>query len=214
MSAVQIFEDHQSLVFYAIKQHFGDFDKAYKVASINNMEIDDLIQIGQSTLWKLCQKFDPSRKDTFKGYVLKSIRWRISSELHMWGLPMKIPTQISSEERRNSFTFRSVDLHTYDSTENDYFAVDHSTDIESEVVDGIEIEEYLQDLNSLEKFIILKKCNGYYDREIGQMLGKSVSWVYKRKRVAIDKIKHSKRGIEYEARFGASKGFGSCSVTY
>ncbi|MFS0594204.1 sigma-70 family RNA polymerase sigma factor [Cytobacillus horneckiae] len=189
MSAVQIFEDNQQLVFSAIKQHFGDFHKAHKVASINNMELDDLIQIGQSTLWKLCQRFDPSKKDTFKGYVVTSIKWRISSELHMWGLPMKIPIQVSSEERINSFTFKSVDLHTYDSVTNDYFAVDHTTDIESEVIDKLESEGLLKGLTNLEKFILINKGHGFSDREIGEMLGKSLHWVNQRKLDAIEKIK-------------------------
>ncbi|MDQ0269975.1 sigma-70 family RNA polymerase sigma factor [Cytobacillus purgationiresistens] len=201
-AAVQLFEENQNIIFSAIKAHFGDFSKAHQIAAINNMELEDLFQIGRMTLWNLCQNYDETREKTFKGYIFKSIRWRITYELHKWGLPMKIPTQVSSEERSN-FHFTSVDLHTCDSVTNDYFAVDNSTDIESEVVERIELEEYLQDLNSLEKFIILKKCNGHSDREIGQMLGKSLDWVYRRKHIAISKINHSER--EGECGYAALK---------
>lgn len=196
MSAVQLFEENQDIIYSVIKVKFGEFSKAHRIAEINNMELDDFIQVGQELLWKLSLNYDSSEIRDFRAHAFVNIKWRITTEFHKWGLPVKIPTHVPFEERLK-YKFTSVDLHSQDGITNDYFAIDHSTDIESEVIEGLELEEYLQDLNSLEKFIIQKKCDGYSDREIGQMLGRHLQWINKRKLVAIKKIKRSESRREY-----------------
>lgn len=42
-----LFEEKQHLVFAAIKQQFGSMTRAAKIAELNNMELDDLIQFGR-----------------------------------------------------------------------------------------------------------------------------------------------------------------------
>lgn len=187
MFANELFEQKQNLVFAAIKQHFGDYTKANRIAEINNMELNDLIQIAQMTLWNLCLKYDQEREATFNSYVVRSIRWGISKELHVRGLPIKVGTNVSSA-KRNSLCFHSIDLHVNDGeSENDFFAVD-PTDVEEEALLSIEVEETLSVLDKEEKYILIQKGYGFTDREIAQMLGKGKSKINIMKNAAIKKI--------------------------
>ncbi|PFA40880.1 RNA polymerase subunit sigma, partial [Bacillus cereus] len=56
-----LFEEKQHLVFAAIKQRFGSMVRAKQIAEINNMELDDLIQVGRMHLWACCVKYDAER---------------------------------------------------------------------------------------------------------------------------------------------------------
>ncbi len=189
MSAEELFLENQELIFTAIKVHFGDFAKARRIASINNMELDDLIQVGQETLWKLCLKVNPTMKVKFKGYAYKSIRWMICNELRIRGLPIKTNLRVSVEDR-NKLQFHSIDLHVEDDSKviNDFFAIDHSTNVESSIMQKLEFEGLAVNLDDIEKFILIKIGFGYSEREIGEMLGKSTTWINKRKKAAINKI--------------------------
>lgn len=187
MNANELFEEKQNLVFYAIKQHFGSFSKAARVAEINNMELDDFIQIGKLVIWNLCLNFDPNREETFNSYIVKSVKWKISFELHLRGLPIKVNTNISAE-KRNSLCFHSTDLYRNDGeTENEFFAI-APTDVEKEVLISIEIEEALSILNHEEKFILIQKSFGLSDQEVSKIIGKSRPVINRIKNAAYKKI--------------------------
>ncbi|MCM3179716.1 sigma-70 family RNA polymerase sigma factor [Cytobacillus horneckiae] len=214
-AAVQLFEENQELIFTAIKMNFKDFGKAHRIAGINNMELDDLIQVGQETLWNLCLKADETLNEKFKGYAYKSIRWMIFNELRIRGLPIKTNLRVSVEDR-NKLQFHSIDLYIDDDSKviNEFFANDYYADVENKVVNSQELEEMFNHLTKVEQSIFIHIAQGYSEREIGEKIGKSTTWVNKNKRKAIEKIKAIRERARDETRFGASKGFGSCSVTY
>lgn len=187
-AAVQLFEENKGLVLAAIEQHFGSYHKAHKIAGINNMEFGDFVQIGNTVLWELCKKYNPEKKDTFKGYVFQSVKWRISTEIHKWGLPMKIPVNVSMNVR-NSFQFTSVDLESADTDSFNFFAVDEVTNVEEEVIDRLACEELLDGLSNTDKFILSYKALEKSDEKIGEMIGEKRSWVAHRRRSAIEKLK-------------------------
>ncbi|MGG0258905.1 sigma-70 family RNA polymerase sigma factor, partial [Bacillus mycoides] len=119
MTAQELFEEKQHLVIAAIKQQFGSIARAGKIAEMNNMELDDLIQVGHMYLWEHCVKYDPERVDTFNAYVMKGMQWAISDEIHMKGTPFKISRRVSHEER-NKMNIHSIDLHRGQETVNEY----------------------------------------------------------------------------------------------
>lgn len=187
MFANKLFEEKQNLVFAAIKQHFGSYVKANRIAEINNMELDDLIQIAQMVLWNLCLKYDQKREATFNNYVVRSIRWGISKELHVRGLPIKVGTDVSATDR-NSLYFHSIDLHVKDEeTKNEFFTV-APTNVEEEALLSVELNEVLSVLDEEEKFILIQKGYGFTDREIAQMLGRGKTKINLLKNAAIRKI--------------------------
>ncbi|WP_423739903.1 hypothetical protein [Bacillus thuringiensis] len=49
MTPEELFEEKQHLVIAAIKQRFGSMARATQIAEMNNMELDDLIQVGRDS---------------------------------------------------------------------------------------------------------------------------------------------------------------------
>ncbi|MEK4501796.1 hypothetical protein [Bacillus sp. FSL R12-0069] len=54
MTPEELFEEKQHLVIAAIKQKFGNVLSAKRIAKLNNMDLEDLIQVGSIRLWQLC----------------------------------------------------------------------------------------------------------------------------------------------------------------
>ena len=51
------------LVIVVIKQSFGSIARARQIAERNNMELDDLIQVGRMHLWACCVKYDAESRN-------------------------------------------------------------------------------------------------------------------------------------------------------
>ncbi|MEB9339262.1 RNA polymerase subunit sigma [Bacillus thuringiensis serovar silo] len=179
MSPNDLFEEKQHLVFAAIKQHFGSFTNAKQIAQMNQIELDDLIQVGFITLWEACLKYDPSRKETFNGYVMAHMKWRMSDEINRKKL-IKLTCHVTPEEVEK-FHFQSIDLHCDGEIVNEFFAIS-DIDVEEDVMKSIEFEEVMNPLDEKEKFVLMNKSYGFTDDEIGSLLGKS--------RPVITQIKH------------------------
>ena len=47
----------------SIKQRFGSIARARQIAERNNMELDDLIQVGRMHLWACCVKYDAESRN-------------------------------------------------------------------------------------------------------------------------------------------------------
>ncbi len=139
MLANDLFEEKQHLVFAAIKQQFGSMTRAAKIAELNNMELDDLIQFGRMYLWERCLKHDPERIETFSAYVMRGMKWAMSDELHLKGSLFKISRRISHEER-NKINIHSIDYHQEEEEVHGFYAVS-PIDVEEEVTKHIEFEE-------------------------------------------------------------------------
>ncbi|EOQ01462.1 sigma-70 family RNA polymerase sigma factor [Bacillus cereus] len=186
MTPEKLFEEKEYLVIAAIKQRFGSIARARQIAERNNMELDDLIQVGRMHLWACCVKSDPERVDTFNAYVMKGMKWIMSNELHMKGTPFKVSRQISHEER-NKINIHSIDLHRGEETVNEFYAVS-PIDVEEEVMSSIEFEEVTSVLEEKEKAIILHVGEGYTTREIARKFEMGKSTVNKKKNEAFLKI--------------------------
>lgn len=168
----QLFEEKKGLVFHAVKQQFGSFDRADAIARKNNMELHDLFQIGQLVLWNLCLKYDPAKEESFNGYIIQSVKWKITSEFYTKGLPIKFNTWVKPG-KRNSFEFHSIDSHVDDDsdTSSGYFAVSDAQ-TEQNVINKIVIHEAMSKLSEEEKFVLIKRSLGFSDDEIGRLIGK------------------------------------------
>ena len=118
MTAEELFKEKQYLVIAAIKQQFGSIARAGQIAEINNMDLEDLIQVGHLYLWEHCVNYDPERVDTFNAYVIKGMKWAMSDELHLKGTPFKISRRVGHEER-NKMNIHSIDLHRDEETVNE-----------------------------------------------------------------------------------------------
>ncbi|PTC15410.1 sigma-70 family RNA polymerase sigma factor [Bacillus wiedmannii] len=186
MTAQQLFEEKQHLVFAAIKQRFGSMARATQIAEMNNMELDDLIQVGRMHLWVCCVKYDAERVETFNAYVMKGMKWAMSDELHMKGTPFKVSRKVSHEER-NQINIHSIDLHRDEESVNEFYAVS-PIDVEEEALLSVEFEEVTSVLEEKEKSIILHIGEGYTTREIARKFEMGKSTVNKKKNEAFLKI--------------------------
>ncbi|WP_142310585.1 sigma-70 family RNA polymerase sigma factor, partial [Bacillus wiedmannii] len=177
MTPEKLFEEKEHLVFAAIKQQFGSYTYAKKIAEKNNMVFDDLVQIGRIKLWELCLEYDPEKASTFNSYVMMTLKWKISEEVHIKGLTIKVPRSVNYEER-NELCFHSIDLYKEDDTESDFFAIS-PINVEEEVIIGIQVQEIMKVLNEEERFILKKKSLGFTDKEIGRHFGRGRNYVSK-----------------------------------
>ena len=152
MTAEKLFEEKKYLVIATIKQQFGSIARAGQIAEMNNMELDDLIQVGHLYLWEHCVNYNPERVDTFNAYVMKGMKWAMSDELHLKGTPFKISRRVSHEER-NKMNIHSIDLHGDDQTVNEFYAVSR-INVEEEVMVSVGLQEITNVLEEEEKQLL------------------------------------------------------------
>lgn len=186
MTPEELFEEKQNLVFAAIKQRFGGYRNASKIARINNMELDDLLQVAKIELWKLCLEYDSERSETFNPYAMMTLKWRMSKELHEKGMPIRISSSVSYEER-NQIDFHSIDIQIEGDEKDGFFAVSE-INVEKEVLTSIEYQEVMDLITPEEQFVLIKKSLGYSDEEIGKEIGKSRPVVCRLKTAAFKKV--------------------------
>ncbi|MCQ6343300.1 sigma-70 family RNA polymerase sigma factor [Bacillus cereus] len=186
MTPEKLFEEKEYLVIAAVKQRFGSIARARQIAERNNMELDDLIQVGRMHLWACCVKYDLERIDTFQAYVMKGMKWAMSDELHMKGMPFKVSRKVSHGER-NQISIYSIDLHRDEESVNEFYAVS-PINVEEEALLSVEFEEVTSVLEEKEKLIILHIGEGYTTREIARKLEMGKSTVNKKKNEAFLKI--------------------------
>ncbi|MEB9626154.1 sigma-70 family RNA polymerase sigma factor [Bacillus cereus] len=186
MTAEELFEEKQHLVIAAIKQRFGSITRAKQIAEMNNMELDDLMQVGRMHLWVCCVKYDAERVETFNTYVMKGMKWAMSDELHMKGTAFKVSRKLGHEER-NQIHIHSIDLHRGEETVNEFYAVS-PINVEEEVLLSVAFEEVTSVLEEKEKSIILHIGEGYTTREIARKFEMGKSTLNKRKNEAFLKI--------------------------
>ncbi|QEL88560.1 sigma-70 family RNA polymerase sigma factor [Bacillus mycoides] len=199
MKHEELFEEKQHLVPAAIKQVFGGYLKASQVAEKNNMELDDLMQIGKVKLWELCLKYDPKKARAFNTYVMMTLKFEIVRELHQKGRVISVSSYCTPEEREK-MNFHSIDLYKNGESEEGFFAVD-TVNVEEDVITAIQYEQALNQVNPEEKLIIVKKAQGFTDEEIGKELGKTRFAINKKKNKAYRKINPDyKRVIKGEIR--------------
>ncbi|EEM44064.1 sigma-70 family RNA polymerase sigma factor [Bacillus cereus] len=199
MTAQQLFEEKQHLVFAAIKQRFGSMARAAQIAEINNMELDDLIQVGHMYLWEHCVKCNPERVDTFNAYVMRGMKWVMSDELHLKGSLFKISRRMSHEER-NKINIHSIDYHQEEEEVHGFYAVS-SIDVEEEVTKYIEFEEVTSVLGEKEKSIIMHVGEGYTTEEIAMKLEMKKSTVHTTKTRAFKKMNPDYKPIKQKSVF-------------
>ncbi|MEC2865065.1 RNA polymerase subunit sigma [Bacillus thuringiensis serovar kyushuensis] len=199
MTAQELFEEKQHLVIAAIKQQFGSIARAGQIAEMNNMELDDLIQVGHMYLWEHCVKYDPERVDTFNAYVMKGMKWAISDEIHMKGTPFKISRRVSHEER-NKMNIHSIDLHRGQETVNEYYAVS-PIDVEEEVIVSVGLQEVTSVLEEEEKTIIMHVGYGFTEQEIAVKLEMKKSTVHTRKTRAFLKMNPNYKPMKQKSFF-------------
>ncbi|MGG5741310.1 sigma-70 family RNA polymerase sigma factor [Bacillus cereus group sp. IBL03679] len=199
MTPEELFEEKQHLVFAAIKQRFGSIARATQIAEMNNMELDDLIQVGRMHVWACCVKYDAERAKTFNAYVMKGMKWAMSDELHMKGTPFKVSRKVSHEER-NKINLHSIDLHRDEESVNEFYAVSPSN-VEEDIMSSIEFEEVTSVLEEKEKSIILHIGEGYTTREIAMKFEMGKSTVNKKKNEAFLKINPDYKSMKQKSFF-------------
>ncbi|HDW3057795.1 TPA: sigma-70 family RNA polymerase sigma factor [Bacillus cereus] len=186
MTLEEVFEDKKNIVYATIQYQFGSFPQARKVAEMNHMELEDLIQIGLLTLWEVCVKFHAKKLKYFNAYASQAIKWKICDELHTKGRLIRVGKHVSYEDR-NGMSFHSIDLYRDGEVENEYFAVS-PINVEEEVLTAILYQEAMDVLQPEEAYVLQRKSHGLSDREIAREVGRSISGVNQIKNAAFRKI--------------------------
>lgn len=198
MTTEELFEQKQHLVIAAIKQRFGSMAVAAKIANLNYMDVNDLIQIGSIRLWELCLKYNSEKEKSFNQYAVIGIQGRILNELFEKGKTIKVPKNVK-KEIRDELNFQSIDLHQDGETVNEFFAVSQ-INVEEDVIGSIEFEEIVSGLGEKEKFVLIQKSYGYTDKEIGSKLNVDASTVSRIKNKAVVKLNPNRKSLGFATR--------------
>ncbi|WP_144561651.1 sigma-70 family RNA polymerase sigma factor [Bacillus mycoides] len=186
MTPERLFEEKQYLVDLVINRKLSSFKKASYIATMNNMELDDLRQVGNLVLWEICLKSDLDKFNNIDGYIVRAIWFSIQREIHNKGTTIKITTAVSIEDKQK-YACQSIDLYANGEVENEFFAVSN-IDVEDEISKKIEIEELLSVLSERDQWILKQKSKEYTDSEIAMVLGKTTNAITKMKNKAYRKI--------------------------
>lgn len=186
MTPEELFEKKQHLVDLVINRKLSSFKKASYIATMNNMELDDLRQVGNLVLWEICVKKDLDTFNNIDGYIVRAIWFSIQREIHNKGTTIKITTAVSIEDKQK-YACQSIDLYANGEVENEFFAVS-DIDVEEEITKKLEVEELLSVLNERDQWILKQKSKEYTDSEIAIVLGKTTNAITKMKNKAYRKI--------------------------
>jgi len=203
MTAQELFEEKQHVVIAAIKQQFGSIARARQIAKMNNMELDDLMQVGHMYLWEHCVRSDPERVDTFNAYVMKGMKWAMSDEIHLKGTPFKISRRVSYEDR-NKMNIHSIDLHREEEAENGFYAVS-PINVEKEVMVSVGIQEVTSIWEEEEKTIIMHVGYGFTEQEIAVKLEMKKSTVHTKKTRAFLKMNPNYKPMKQKSFFSGKR---------
>lgn len=198
MTPEELFGKKQHLVIAAIKQKFGNVLSAKRIAKENNMDLEDLIQVGSIRLWQLCLNYNPEKEKSFNQYAVIGIQGVILNELFEKGKTIRFPKNIK-KEIRDEFEFQSIDLYTSEYVINEFFAVS-PINMEEDVIGSIEFEEIVSGLGQKEKFVLMQKSYGYTDKEIGTKLNVDTSTVSRIKNKAVIKLNPNRKSLGFATR--------------
>jgi RNA polymerase sigma factor (sigma-70 family) len=121
---------------------------------ILQMEIEDLIQIGNIEIARIVSTFKHGKK-SFKDYAIMCLRGKFN-----------VIRQYAETEKRSS------DRNTSD-IDDFTFLLQSSVNVESYVINKIMIEEVWGTLREVEKQMIILELQGYGREELSEMLGYS-----------------------------------------
>ncbi|PFW04153.1 RNA polymerase subunit sigma [Bacillus thuringiensis] len=198
MTPEELFQKKQHLVIAAIKQKFGNVLSAKRIAKENNMDLEDLIQVGSIRLWQLCLNYNPEKEKSFNQYAVIGIQGVILNELFEKGLAIKVPRN-NKKEVRDEFSFQSIDLHQDGETVNEFFAVS-PIKVEEDVIESLTFEEIVSGLCEKEKFVLMQKSYGFTDKEIGMKIGADASTVSRIKNKAVIKLNPNRKSLGFATR--------------
>lgn len=157
MSRDKLIEDNMNLVYYLINRYYPNYNKD-----------EDVIQEGMVGLVKAADRWDES-KGKFSTFASKCIlnqikRYFIVQSRHFYQLSLDTVLPVNSLDDGTSATFADL-------------VVDESGDVDFEL---IEDEEFVSELDDLDREILAYYQKGYRQFEICKILGIHKSTVHAR----------------------------------
>lgn len=186
MTPEKLFEEKQHLVDLVINRKFKSFNQASYIAAMNNMELEDLRQVGNLLLWRICLKDDLDKIINIDGYIVRAIGFELQREIDNKGTTIKLTSAVSKEDKKK-YVCQSIDLFANDEVESGFFAVS-DINVEEEITKKLEIEDLLSCLNERDQWILKRKAENYSDGEIAIAIGKTTNAITKIKNRAFKKI--------------------------
>lgn len=153
---------------------------------------EDYFQEGCIHLMRCAENFDASKGFKFSTYAYKNIKYAIIEYMKTDGLVKsyrtggvrQYPTVYSIDEENGSGG-------DYDSTWKDCIEDYSSLDYKERLYLDSYLDQLIKEksIDNIQKEIILLKCDGYTDKEIGEILDKSQSWINIKKLDAFEMLR-------------------------
>lgn len=184
-------EANEGLIFDTLTRMYGSLEIAKHVAQQNNLDLNDLIQVGRIAIWKAIEKFDDSKGYAFSTYASNYIRGYILNE--MGKTSIKISTTLYSPKERREIASNVSSIHKQvgktpeDTLEN--VLVDESR-FEEQILNSMEAKYLISILNDRNKKVVMLRMEGLTYKQIAEKVNGTEKSCENSFRMSIKKLKN------------------------
>jgi RNA polymerase sigma factor (sigma-70 family) len=180
MTPEEMFEENMHLVKNTLHKTYHD---PRGLARSNHIEVEDLMQMGYTGLWKACISWNPEKGTKIRTHCINHIKWHLIERLKRETSLIKYDSNSFNDIEK--YGIMSMDAeHSEDAdghcTYHDIIAND-SIDVETSVIGNIEEDHLLSTLNDRQKGIVKLIEKGLNTNDIARlwnMTGSNVRWHY------------------------------------
>jgi RNA polymerase sigma factor (sigma-70 family) len=171
------FLSNYKLIYQAIYSLLGGHENAEIYARKHGMEFSDLEQIAAEALWKACLSYEEQGTATFAYYAITCIKKRILLEARRRGPLIRVPELRAG--RPKPYEMECLDEPIFETGQKRmlYEVIPSNVSVEQAVIRKITLEEKLRWLKQEEKTVVCMKLDGYTEKEIADMIGKTTGAV-------------------------------------
>lgn len=165
------FEENIGLVFSTIKRMFGSLEIAGYAARRMGLDLEDFVQVGKLGLFLASERFDPSREINFTNIATKYIRGYILREIDnndFVKFPRYTPSEIKKEMNQSVISIYKELKGVKDTVGG---TIRNAVDVEKEVIQQIDLKNFLDTLTEKQRRVFLLKLEGYTFPQIYEMTG-------------------------------------------
>jgi RNA polymerase sigma factor (sigma-70 family) len=180
MSPDELFEQNMYLVKKTLYKTYHD---VRGLAKSNHIEVEDLMQMGYTGLWKGCLSWNPDKGTQIRTHCINHIKWHLIERLKRETSLIKYDSNKFNDIEK--YGIMSMDAEHSDGSDghNTYHDIitDDSINVETSVIGKFEEDCLLSTLNDRQRGIVKLIEKGLNTNDIARlwnMSGSNVRWHY------------------------------------
>jgi RNA polymerase sigma factor (sigma-70 family) len=178
----------EDLIYYILRDMYGTWENACKVANHARMDIEDLRQVGRIAYWRAEKNFNPDRNVKLNTYLDSCIRGAIRKELRRKGNIIHVPHGQPIKEHKKEVGSLNVTVDEKEKQEIQDLLPGKPLNI-NRILEKIVLEQKIDSLDKTNKYIVRQTINGKTQKQISRELGISQMTVSRLYRAAVKSMK-------------------------